>query len=134
MSLRVIRIIFGLAGLYDLVLGVAFLFFAPRIFAAANIPPVNHWGYVQFGALMIIIFGIMFCFIANDPIRHRNLMPYGMFLKLSYTGLVLYYWVAGECHAIFQPFAVIDGIMLVLFLMAYQRTPQMSIAPQGTVA
>lgn len=125
MSLGPVRAIFAVAGVYDLALGAAFLFFGPQVYATFGVAPPNHWGYVQFGALVLAVFGGMFFFVAGDPVRHRNLMPCGMALKISYTGLVSYYWVAGECPLMFKPFAVADGIMLVLFLMAYRQTPRM---------
>ena len=46
-----------------------------------------------------------------------------MMLKLCYTGLVCYYWVTSDfVPMLFKPFAVIDGIMFVLFFLAYQAT------------
>jgi hypothetical protein len=77
-----------------------------------------------------MVFGIMFFGVARDPVANRNLMPYGMLLKLSYTGLVAYYWLTTDCPLLFKPFAIIDGIMFVLFILAYVRTP----GPRGTGA
>jgi hypothetical protein len=116
-----IRVLFAIAGVYDLAIGLGFLFFAPAIFDAANVPYPNHWGYLQFGALLLIVFGVMFFAVAYDAAGNRNLMPYGMLLKLSYTGLVAYYWITTDCPFLFKPFAVIDGVMFVLFLLAYIR-------------
>ena len=61
----------------------------------------------------------MFFAVAYDPVANRNLIPYGMLLKLSYSGLVAYYWATGFCPFLFKPFAVIDAVMFVLFLLAY---------------
>ena len=121
MPLASIRLLFAIAGMYDCVLGLAFLFIGPRIFTTAGVTHPNHWGYVQFGALLLVIFGLMFFAIARDPIANRNLMPYGMLLKLSYAGLVAYYWIAGNCAQLFKPFAVIDAVMLILFAVAYRQ-------------
>ena len=63
----------------------------------------------------------MFFAVAYDPVGNRNLIPFGVLLKLSYTGLVAYYWVTTGCPLLFQPFAVIDAVMLVLFLLAYSK-------------
>ena len=43
-------------------------------------------------------------------------------LKASYVGLTTFYWVRGECPLLFKPFVVIDAVMFVLFLLAYQGT------------
>jgi len=123
MTLSTIRLLFAVAGLYDFLIGLAFLLAGPQLFEAAGVPPPNHWGYAQFGSLMLIIFGMMFFAIAYDPVANRNLMPYGMLLKLSYICLVAYYWVAGDCPMLFKPFAVIDAAMLLLFLPAYAKRP-----------
>jgi hypothetical protein len=39
------------------------------------------------------------------------------------VGLVLYYWVTSDCPTLFKPFAVIDAVMLVLFVPAYVKRP-----------
>ena len=121
MSLPTIRGLFVIAGAYDFALGLAFLLFGPRIYSAAGVKPPNHWGYVEFAALLLMVFGVMFFAVARDPARNRNLIPYGMLLKLSYAGLVVYYWATIDCPMMFKPFAVIDAAMLVLFGMAYMR-------------
>lgn len=117
MSFANVRLLFTVAGLYDLLIGLAFLFFGPQLFDATGVPPPNHWAYIQFGSLLLVIFGLMFFAIARDPAANRNLIPFGMLLKLSYTGLVAYYWA--ESPMLFKPFAIIDGAMFLLFLLAY---------------
>ena len=121
MTMTLIRLLFAVAGLYDLLIGLAFVGFGPQIFDAAGVPPVNHWAYLQFGSLLLVIFGIMFFAVAYAPQANRNLIPYGMLLKLSYTGLVVYYAFTQDVPMLFKPFAVIDATMFVLFALAYYR-------------
>jgi hypothetical protein len=122
MTLLVIRIGFVIAGLYDFVVGLAFLFAGAAIFEAAKVPLPNHWAYIQFASLLLVVFGTMFFAIAVDPIANRNLIPFGMLLKLSYTGMVAYYWTTTDyCPMLFKPFAIIDGMMFVLFWLAYAQ-------------
>lgn len=123
MTPSAVRALFLVAGAYDFVIGLAFLFFGPQIFVAANVPPPNHWGYIQFAALLLIVFGLMFFTIARDPDANRNLIPFGMLLKLSYVGIVAYYWSTTGCPTLFKPFAVIDAAMFVLFWWAYVQRP-----------
>jgi hypothetical protein len=120
MSLPTIRVLFAVAGLYDFFIGLTFLCFGPQLYETAGVPQPNHWAYIQFASLLLIIFGTMFFAIAHDPIANRNLIPYGMLLKLSYTALAVYYWVMTDIPNLFKPFAVIDAIMLVLFVLAYR--------------
>ena len=124
MTLPTIRLLFIAAGLYDFIIGLTFLFFGPQLFDAASVPQPNHWAYIQFGSLMLMVFGTMFFAVAFDPVANRNLMPYGMLLKLSYTGLAAYYWINIDCPFLFKPFAVIDAVMFVLFLIAYRGGPR----------
>ena len=121
MTLSTVRLLFAIAGLYDFLIGLTFFFFGPQLFDATGVPQPNHWGYIQFGSLLLVIFGTMFFAVAYDPVANRNLIPYGMLLKLSYTGLVAYYWVTTDCAMLFKPFAIIDAVMFVLFLLAYSK-------------
>src|SRR5207247_7279779 len=118
----------------DLLLGAAFLLAGRQIFDAAEVPHPNHWGYVQFATLLLITFGIMFFAVAYDPVGNRNLMLYGMMLKASYAGLCAYYWITTDCPTMFKPFAIIDAVMLVLFLVAYLQRPGPRESQARTVA
>lgn len=121
MTRSAVRLLFGIAGVYNSAIGLVFLCFGPQVFDAAGVPYPNHWGYVQFASLLLIVFGVMFFAVAHDPTANRNLIPYGMLLKLSYAGLVAYYWVTTDCPLLFKPFAIIDGLMLLLFVLVYNR-------------
>jgi hypothetical protein len=115
--------VFFSAGVYDSLIGLTFLLAGSKLFKQFSVPAPSHWGYIQFGALMLIIFGLMFFAIAYQPDRNRNLIPFGILLKLSYIGLTTYYWATSGLPGLFQPFILIDAVMLVLFILAY-RAPQ----------
>jgi hypothetical protein len=63
----------------------------------------------------------MFAEVAWQPARSRNLMCYGILLKLSYVGLIGYYWYSSVNGIpwLFKPFFFIDLVMFVLFVVAY---------------
>jgi hypothetical protein len=107
-------LLFAVAGVYDLALGLGFLAVGPQVFEAAEVPPPDHWGYVQFAAVLVATFGLMFLAVAARPRANRNLIPYGVLLKLGYVGVVGYHWATGGVPWLFQPFA----IMAVLFVAA----------------
>ena len=119
MGLPQIRLIFAIASAYDVLIGLVFLCAGPALFDWAKIPPPNHWGYIQFAALMLIVFGLMFAAVAVDPVSQRNLIRYGLLLKLCYCGMVGYYWVTDDVPWLFKPFVVIDAVMYGLFLASY---------------
>ena len=67
-----------------------------------------------------MVFGLMFAAIARRPRENRNLIPYGILLKVSYCGVAGYHWLVTGIPALWKPFVVIDLVFLVLFLLAYR--------------
>lgn len=113
-----IRPFFVVAGLYDGILGLLFLAIPYQLFSMANVPPPNHVGYIQFPALLLGIFGIMFLNVARDPLANRNLIFYGILLKVSYSGVVLFHWMQGNMPMMWLSFAFFDIIFLAIFIIA----------------
>lgn len=120
MMKKTVSLLFVVAALYDGLLGLIFLFAGNSVFVHVGVTPPNHWGYVQFPAALLITFGIMFSMIAKNPVANRNLIPYGVLLKVSYCGVVFFYWMGPGIPGMWKPLAVIDLIFLVLFAWAYR--------------
>lgn len=118
-SLLPIRVLFVLTGLYDLLLGLAFLLAAPAIFEAGKVTPPNHMGYARFPGALVAIFGLMFLQVACKPLTSRSLIVYGILLKLSYVGMIVYYATHGGVPAMWVPFAYADVVMLLLMAWAW---------------
>jgi hypothetical protein len=112
--------LFALSALHDGILGIGFLLAPAALFNWFRVGPPNHFGYVQFPAALLIVFGLMFLAIARDPAGKRLLIPYGALLKLSYSGIVLWYWIRTGLPGMWKPFAIIDLVFLVLFLWAWR--------------
>ena len=108
-----------LAGLYDGILGLVFLFGWEPIFRHFAVAPPNHPGYVQFPALLLIVFSLMFFAVARDPVRNRVLIPYGVLLKAAYCGTVFWHWAAGGIPGMWKPFAWADLVFGILFAWSY---------------
>jgi len=113
---RPIAVLFLIAALYDGGLGAAFLLAPGLVYGLGNVPPPNHWAYVQFPAALLLIFALMFVAIARDPIKNRDLIIYGVLLKLSYCGTAFWYWFTAGIPDLWKPFAVIDLVMGALFV------------------
>lgn len=120
MSLKWITTLFVVAGVYDVLLGAAFLFGHARIFAHFGVEPANHPAYIAFPALLLITFGLMFFQIGADPVRFRSLMPYGMALKASYAGLAFWYQLTIGVPSMWMPWAWIDLLFLIAFFLAWR--------------
>lgn len=119
-----ISILYWIAGLYDAILGVAFLLFGMSIFEHYGITPPNHIGYIQFPAALLLVFALMFFEIARQPIANRSLIIYGILLKVSYCAVVFGHWFSSGLPWIWKPFAVCDLIFGVLFVLSYIRLKQ----------
>ncbi len=118
MSLKTIKSLFIISALYDFILGVIFLIGFKQVYNYFNIVLPNHDGYVQFGAALVVIFGIGFWFVAQDPQRNRDIIKMGILLKLSYSGVAFYHAALGNLPGIWLPFAWFDVIFLILFVIA----------------
>ena len=123
-----IKPFFVIAGLYDGVLGIAFLFFSGAIFQAFGVEPPNHPAYVQFPALLLLIFAGIFFRIARDPVGNRDLIFYGVWLKAAYSGTAFWYQLVGGIPFMWIPWAWADLVFLVLFLVAWRSLGQASPA------
>lgn len=119
MTARWIRPFFVVSALYDGILGVAFLFAWAAVFRHYGVTPPNHPAYVQFPALLLLIFAAMFLRIARNPRANRDLIWYGMALKIAYAGTTFWYWFTASIPAMWLPFAVADLAFLALFFIAW---------------
>jgi hypothetical protein len=112
--------LFYIAALYDGVLGLAFLFAAKSVFEWFGVTPPNHFGYVQFPGALLIVFALMYLAIARKPATNRNLIPYGVLLKVSYCGVTFYHWISTGIPGMWKPFTIADLVFLFLFVWAYR--------------
>ena len=119
-STRAISVLYWLVALYDGILGAAFLLAPGEVYRMAGITPPNHWAYVQFPAALLVIFSLMFVAIARNPVPNRNLVIFGILLKVAYCSLAFWYWFADGIPTIWKPFAVIDLITALLFVWCYR--------------
>ena len=124
--------LFWLAALFDGLLGLAFLAVPGQLFDLCQVTPPNHLGYVQFPAALLLIFGLMFVAIALDPVGRRQLIVYGVLLKVAYCSVAGFHWAATGIPGLWKPFVVIDLVMGLLFVWAYLNLAK--VAPQRDAA
>ena len=115
----VISFVFIVAALYDGLLGATFLVSGGSLFQWFGVTPPNHPGYIQFPAALLIIFALMFAAIARNPSGNRNLIPYGILLKVSYCGVVMYYWLTTGLPDMWKPFCIMDFAFMLIFIRAW---------------
>ncbi len=122
-----IQSLFAVAALYECFLGILFMLLPNIVFERFCITPPNHFAYIQFPAALLVIFGIMFVTIAINPALNRNLIPYGILLKLSYCGIICFYWLTSGIPQLWKLFALFDFLFLVMFVWAFVVIPRKSV-------
>lgn len=123
-----IPLLFYAVAAYDGLAGAVFLIVPGRVFAWYGTAPPSHMGYVQFPALLIVLFAVMFVQIGRDPVPNRNLIPYGIGLKGAYCTVVFRYWHSAGIPGMWKPFAVIDAVTAIVFLWAYVELGKTRVA------
>jgi hypothetical protein len=121
MKAKWIKPLFLIAAIYDGVLGIAFLLVPGEIFAMYEVIPPNHLAYVQFPALLLLLFAIMFLRISVDPAGHRELILYGCGLKISYCSIAFLYDITTGISDMWMPWAWMDLVFLAAFLLAWRN-------------
>jgi hypothetical protein len=117
--------LFLIAGIYDLVLGLAFFLFHRALFAMFDAPPLGHPSYAEFPALLVVTFGAMFLQIGRDPVRYRSMIPYGMALKAAFSGVAIWRLLTIGLPMMWVPIAIIDLAFLGLFAVAWYAAPKL---------
>ncbi len=128
MNITMVKGLFVIAAIYDGVLGLLFLFFPGLAFEMFEVTAPNHFGYVQFPAILLLIFAAMFWRVAQDPIPNRFIMLYGVALKTGYSGLVFYYMLTTGVPQMWVPWAWADLVFLALFLISWNYTGKLARA------
>jgi len=123
-NLLAVRILFGLAAVYDGLLGLAFLVAPVRTLANLGVDDLPSAGYVKFPAALLVVFAAMFAAIARRPVANRNLIPYGIGLKVAYAGVVFWQWSLGQAATLWIPFAWADVTFAIAFAWAWMAIPK----------
>jgi hypothetical protein len=121
--MRFARWAFLLAGITG-VLMVIRPYFLEEQFGRDNPPPVNHpeFYYGFFG--VTLSWQIMFLVIGSDPIRYRLAMIPAMVEKASFAIAIPILYILERVGVTWVGFASLDAMWLVLFIIAYLRTPK----------
>jgi hypothetical protein len=128
MNAKWLKPFFIAAGCYDGILALVFLLFGGAIYEKFGIPPPNHWAYIHFPALLLIVFAIMFFRIASDPVKNRELIWYGIGLKVSYCTVAFGYQLTECIPSWWIPWGWADLVFLALFIYALKITGPVAMA------
>lgn len=114
---------FRWAGIYGV------LALVPQYFLEAQVgrdypPAVTHPEFYYGFLGVALAWQALFFGIARDPARMRPAMIPAVLEKTSFAAAVPVLWALGRAPAILLAPAAIDGVLAVLFVMAYRRTAE----------
>lgn len=120
-NLLFIKILFIFVGIVEFVLGPLFIFFPGLVFELSKITPIARMEYIQFPALLIMVFGLMMFSVARNPVKNVNLIPYICLFKVSFISVVFYNWFTRGLSQLWIGFSFFDIAYLIGFLLAYKQ-------------
>lgn len=115
------KVVFWIAGIWGLLV-ITPLFFLFDLIGRQDPPLITHPGFYYGFACTALAWQIAFCFIARDPSRFRPLMIPSMLEKFLYVTAVITLVLQGRMHQSDLVFAGTDGLLGVLFVIAYLKT------------
>lgn len=121
--MRFAKWVFLLAGMSGLLLVVP-PYFLERQTGEDYPPPVTHPEYYYGFLGVTLAWQVLFLVIASDPVRYRQAMLPAMLEKASFVVAISLLYVAGRVDGVWVGFASMDATWLVLFAVAYLRTPK----------
>jgi hypothetical protein len=118
------RSLFAIAAIYDIVLGIAFIFFRHQIFGALSISGKlpAYGAYLTLLGVFVLVIGVAYALIARGDLRRNaDLILVGALYKLAYATVAFYYWAQGNLpHVAFGAvFGVADTVFFILMAECY---------------
>jgi hypothetical protein len=118
------KVLFLIAAIYDLVLGIVFTFFYRFAFGLLGISDKlpEYGAYISLIGAFLFVIGVAYYLIYRSDLKgNRDLIMVGALYKFAYCATGLFYFVFGKIpHILFiLLFGVIDLIMFVLMLECY---------------
>ncbi len=134
LPIKWIKVLFVVVGVSELLCGTAFSLAPAQILHAAGAVPPDPLAYIQFPALLIFVYGVMFLRIAADPFARREQILYGIALKAVFCSIVFWYWFTANLSSLWLPFAWIDVAIFFLFILAWKSLARLAIEPASEFA
>ena len=118
--MRFARWVFLVAGIYGLIV-VTPQYFMEGVIARTT-GPITHPEYFYGFIGVVVAFQLVFLIVSRDPVRFRPIMPACVVEKLTFGVAAWALYAAQRVRADILPFAAIDLVLAVLFMMAWMKT------------
>ncbi len=89
-------------------------------------PPVTHPEYYYGFFGVTLAWQFLFLVIGSDPVRYRLAMLPALIEKASFVAAILLLYQQEKVPAVWLAFASNDGIWLLLFFVAFLKTPKVA--------
>lgn len=120
------RMLFKSAALFNWLVGFLFIFSQQSFFAILNMPPVENPLFLQLFALLVIMFGLGYYWISQDPVQERSLILLGCIAKaLVFLTFTVYFYL-GQVSSPLLVLATIDLIYSLTFAESLIRQQRLS--------
>jgi hypothetical protein len=120
----VLKSIAAISLVYDVTIGVALVFLRPQLQSLFGLPAPHPPIHADLNALFVTMVGIGYLLPYRDPIRYRAyLWIFGVALKSAGAIVFLLDYAMRGSPAVFLLFAVSDGAVAALTLVALWLTP-----------
>lgn len=117
-----VRALFGVAAIFNVVVGVAMLLAYDALAPWLGLPP-QPTVWVHLVALIVLVFGYAYWRVARDPRRFREYIVLGMVAKLGFVTVIYGHFLAGDATAMLAALVTADLVFAGLFAAHLKRTP-----------
>ena len=116
------RALFGVAAIFNAVVGVAMLLTYGALAPWLGLPP-QPTVWVHLVALIVLVFGYAYWRVAQDPRRFRDYIVLGMVAKLCFVAVIYGHFLAGGATAMLAALVTADLVFAGFFAAHLKRTP-----------
>lgn len=118
------RRVFLIAGIYGLIV-VLPLYFLEAKTGHDYPPPITHPEYYYGFIGVTAAWQILYLLVSTNPVRYRPVMIPPILAKGSFVIAVICLFLQGRVPLTMLGASTIDLLLLILFLVAYLRTPKL---------
>src|SRR5215813_11595508 len=122
------RIVFLIAGVYGLLVLLP-LYFMEKQTGRDYPPPITHPEYYYGFIGVAVAWQLVFLVMSRDPVRYRPLMLPAIVEKASFLIPVIVLYLQQRVSSFMLGASLIDGVLGVLFLIAYLKCRSASSGP-----